>query len=309
MKYFHDALARPMTLDLAVLRDEGPERAICEQEDVRAYRARWSNAREDLAYFRNENMLDKDERFASWVASDPEALRDFVMTKTIKCKMCDTRIAFRPGYLADLFRHASPKTRKRDSNGIVVPTLHEQRAAAARDRALRAEQAKARLQVTGVAREGADGELVTDGSLRDRARLVRQAQLMKLVADGSRLNQVRSIFTRESVRAADFHMKYTAFGTAHTAADDISAQEKLLRTMAAAQMEGKYGTIVIDGASSALGGGSSVSAIIFVSAELPGPIALNFGVAKGSGDAAYYVRIIRSFARRTASTSRRWSSA
>ena len=132
-----DALLRlPLTLDTAMLRNEGPQRDAGDSDGVWRYRRRWYERREKLVYLRDKIKGDSLRRFA-WVSTSPSALKDYVDGSYITCGTCATKLAFRPGYLADLHRHVQPKERKYTASGVLVPTLHEEKELEASERELR----------------------------------------------------------------------------------------------------------------------------------------------------------------------------
>lgn len=242
-------------------------------------RHRLEKQREDAEYFRTTILNDKEGRFG-WVDGSDSALDAFAKNAVVKCTPCEATLTFRKGNLSELARHVT----KRHIAAVNAALVRK----AAR------EAGKARLGAMGVARVSPEGEVVTEGGLRDRARLVRAILTMKLVSDGLPMNAISGIFNMETIRAAEFCLAFSNVGKAHTGADDVQGQYKMLRNLAAEKMKGRFGTIVIDGASSSLEGGSHVSAVVWVPADGP-PIALDFGVSKGSGDAPYYADIIREF--------------
>ena len=101
------------------------------------------------------------------------------------------------------------------------------------------------------------------------------------------LNTCAKIYNKDSLRAATFHAAFASFAAGHTGADDVKLVLKDVEEAAAQAMAGKYGTIVIDGASSKHRFGCGVSIVIFVSSELEKPIMLNISIGDGPADAAY----------------------
>ena len=259
--------------------------------------------RENLVYFRDKLLRRDDMR--AWLDSSVAAVEHFVETwpvREIRCKFCPSFSAVLRNP-AEVARHGnefvmeskrergSEETRfKRDAGGNMILSVHGSNKKDALDKERQRQERMLKLSVQAVAAPS-DG-----GDLRALARSVRAAQTMKLVSVGVPLNQIRNIFSLDMLKAAEFHTRYTQFGTAGTMSDDIQSSLQLCRERAVAEVGDKFGTIVIDGASSNHDGGVSAACVVFVSAELPAPIMLDVSVNRGgASDADYYVGIVRRF--------------
>jgi hypothetical protein len=64
MQAFDELLRRPITLDLATLRNTGPPPSADDSVDVEHYRTMWQKKREVLLYMRDKIKGDSQNRFA-----------------------------------------------------------------------------------------------------------------------------------------------------------------------------------------------------------------------------------------------------